>query len=272
MKSYDITAQGLRIRVEEEGQGDPVLLLHGWGASRKFWRKLLPILGKRHRVISLDWPGHGESDKPDAPYTLPWFSGLLEPILAALQLPSVTLVGQSMGGGIAALFTLDHPDRVRRLVLVSSFIQGQTAFFLKTRLLSLPVIRNVVFWFIRYRWVRRFVAADFTHELRLEDDLVDDISRLTYGSAIDTIRSMLATDLAPRLQELRLPVQIASGEFDRILTPSQQQIQRSGIPGARATTISGSGHCPMMEKPEDLGRIILEFLEATTPAPAARPK
>lgn len=262
MKNIAPDLGGLRLHAVEEGAGEPVLLLHGWGATEKFWRLLLPVLAPSRRCIALDWPGFGASDKPDAPYTMAWLAEVLGRAMDALGIVSADMIAHSMGATAAMEFALVHPGRVRRLVLVNALVQGSTAFSFWKRVACLPVVRRIVWWFAHLRWVRRWVAKDFSFAARIDDEMIDDVVRGTYASLFRTIASMRATDLVPRLPELRSPVLVVGSDRDEILLPVQQEILRKGIPGATYVQMTGCGHIPMLERPEEFHRCVTEFLSA----------
>lgn len=255
MKTDWVTVDGLRLRIAEAGQGEPLLLVHGWGGSLGYWRHVAPALAARRRVLSLDWPGFGESDKPDLPYSVEWYTGLLGRLLDRLGIASASIAGHSMGGAISATFALRHPERVNRLVLTNALVQGSTAFFLRTKLLTLPLVRRLGVGMLSFRWFRQYVARDFTHAAPLADDLVGDLARGTSASLIRTILSMKSTNLEPLFPELRVPTLVIGGEQDRVLKPSQTEVQRK-IPGATVVVLRDCGHIPMVERPEEFLRVV----------------
>lgn len=248
----------MRLRVAEAGSGEPLVLAHGWGASHRIWDRAVAELAKRRRVIRFDWPGHGESDRSEAPYEVPWFAGVLGKVLDALGLGSAEIAGHSMGGAIAAAFALEHPERVRKLVLVNALVHGPSAYPFRTKLLTLCGMRRLAYWMLGARWFRRWVAKDFTWAERLSDDLVDDLSRGTFASLIRSIVSMRRTVLP--LDRLRVPTLVIGTDHDQVLLPSQFEAQRA-VPGAVVRMIDGSGHCPNWERPVEFCRVVMEFLD-----------
>lgn len=258
--SINLEVDGIRIHAVAEGSGEPVVFLHGWGATWKFWRPAMAALSPRYRCIAVDWPGFGESDKPDAPYTIEWYAGLLGGILDALGVPAAALVGHSMGGAAAATFALARPERVRKLVLVNALVQGPTAFSRLKRFACLPVVRSLVWILAHVRWIRRLSARIFTFHVALDPEYVDDAMRGTYDSMFRSIASMRATDLAPRLGEFRMPVQVINTDKDGIFLPTQRELQCSLVRGADVSILPDTGHCPMVERPEAFSAHLLAFL------------
>ena len=115
-----VDIHGERIAVRDEGAGEALLLIHGMAGSSETWRAILPQLAKKYRVIAPDLLGHGLSAKPRTDYSLGAFAVGLRDLLDELGVESATVVGQSLGGGIAMQFLYQHPDYCRRLVLISS--------------------------------------------------------------------------------------------------------------------------------------------------------
>ncbi len=113
-------AGGIDLHWVEEGSGRPTVLLHGVCDSHRTWRKLAPALSRSRRLLMLDLPGHGLSDRPDAIYSVEWYAQVVGAWLDALGLRSFDLVGHSFGGGVAQMLLVDHGERVDRLALVAS--------------------------------------------------------------------------------------------------------------------------------------------------------
>lgn len=122
-KSIEI--HGERLAYYDEGQGEVLLLIHGMAGSSQTWREILPRLAKNYRVIAPDLLGHGQSAKPRTDYSLGAFAVGLRDLLDELEVDSATIVGQSLGGGIAMQFLYQHPDYCQRLILISSGGLGQ---------------------------------------------------------------------------------------------------------------------------------------------------
>lgn len=115
-----LAADGIRLRAIRAGSGNPTLvLLHGYGESLTTWRSVVDRLAEEHRVIAVDLPGFGGSDKPDRPYSLPAMTGWLSDFLDRWTSGPLVLVGHSMGGAIAAALALERPDRIEKLILIA---------------------------------------------------------------------------------------------------------------------------------------------------------
>lgn len=114
-----ISVQGIDVNYQEEGTGFPLILLHGLNGDCTGWAAVTPEFSKHYRVIAPDGRGHGSSGKPDMPYSIKQFSQDLFEFMQKLEIQEAHLLGLSMGGAIAQQFALDHPERIRSLILVS---------------------------------------------------------------------------------------------------------------------------------------------------------
>ena len=115
-----VELHGDRVAYRDAGHGEVLLLIHGMAGSSATWRAILPQLAKKYRVVAPDLIGHGESAKPRGDYSLGAFAVWLRDFLDELGITRATVVGQSLGGGVAMQFVYQHPDYCERLVLISS--------------------------------------------------------------------------------------------------------------------------------------------------------
>ena len=115
-----VELHGDRVAYRDEGTGEALLLIHGMAGSSDTWRAVMPRLAKNYRVIAPDLLGHGASAKPRGDYSLGAFAVWLRDLLDELGIAQATIIGQSLGGGVAMQFVYQHPDYCRRLVLIAS--------------------------------------------------------------------------------------------------------------------------------------------------------
>ncbi|MDT5366408.1 MAG: hypothetical protein QOC62_839 [Mycobacterium sp.] len=141
MKYLDL--HGERVAYREAGSGEALLLIHGMAGSSATWRAVLPQLSKKYRVVAPDLLGHGESAKPRGDYSLGAFAVWLRDLLDELGIARATVVGQSLGGGVAMQFTYQHRDYCERLVLISSGGLGPDLSWI-LRILSAPAVELVL--------------------------------------------------------------------------------------------------------------------------------
>jgi pimeloyl-ACP methyl ester carboxylesterase len=257
----------LRIRYVRRGDGRPVLLIHGLASSLVTWRGVLPLLAKDHDVIAMDLPGFGGSEIPE-PLTLSILSEAALGLLETLHLPRVSLVGNSLGGGVAALIAAAHPERVERLVLVDSvgFGRGEKDWPWTLRLAStfgglldpFPVKRPLV--------VRALHEVFYDPALVTPEEVDEYLAPLSRPGASRALRSLLASSLtgAETLREtilkVRVPTLILWGRGDRWIPVKDAAAFASAIPGARATILEECGHLPQEERPEEVAGLLRDFL------------
>lgn len=117
---HETSVAGTKLTWGELGAGPALVLIHGIQDSHRTWRRVAPLLARHFRLLMVDLPGHGYSDRPDAPYTLPWFAGVLAEWMEAIGVAKAHLCGHSYGGGVAQWMLLEHRERVERLALVAS--------------------------------------------------------------------------------------------------------------------------------------------------------
>src|SRR5215210_4510726 len=122
-KLSTVEAAGLRLAYREQGEGSPVLLLHGWPTSSFLWRNVMPPIAQGNRVVAIDLPGFGASDKPlDARYGFGFYGDMLDGFLAALEIGELGIACHDLGGPIALHWALHHPDRVRAVALLNTLV------------------------------------------------------------------------------------------------------------------------------------------------------
>jgi pimeloyl-ACP methyl ester carboxylesterase len=265
------------LHVEICGDGAPVLLIHGFGASGFTWSKIVPRLSRDHRIIVIDLKGFGRARKPrDRHYTLRDQAAGVIMIIKALGLESFAMVGHSLGGGVALLTALlieqQLPGRLDRLALVDTIAYRQTLpYFI--RLLRVPVLATLITSLLPKKWMVRLVL-DFAYcdRRKIEDAFVDEYARPLYCSGgraalIATARALIPPDvdeLASRYSTIAVPVQLLAGREDRVVPLAVVRRLAGAIPAARLHILDCCGHVPHEEQPEETVSILREFLAAPT--------
>jgi pimeloyl-ACP methyl ester carboxylesterase len=228
------------------GEGPPVVLLQGVGldAADVSWRYALPMLADGHRVYAPDFPGHGESEKPDVRYTTDYFRGVLEAFLDELALNEAALVGISMGGAVALGHAMDEDVDVDRLVLVDAYGLGGDAGWRPPAwlLLNVPLAHR--------KWWRMVGSSEATVRShlaticgRVPEDLVRDVYDAVQEAAVgETVASWqrsefrttgLRTDYSDRLADLDAETLLVHGDQDPLVPPEWSRRAASGPERAR---------------------------------------
>lgn len=246
----------------EAGRGDPLILVHGLADDHRAWRKALPDLMLRRRVLLYDLRGHGETSFGSGDGTLAQLGGDLVALMDAIGVGRADIAGFSLGGTIAMRVAIDHPSRVRRLVLVatSSRVGSAAADWYRER--QAMVEREDT----RLRDTLEKDAADVYAEApeELEAGLL--IRRQStadprgFGNACAAMAALNAAPLDPELGRIGAPVLVVASEKDRHCPPKAAEIIAAGIKGARLEVMAEAGHPIPVEKPCELARTINSFL------------
>jgi pimeloyl-ACP methyl ester carboxylesterase len=264
----------------EPAPGRPVLLLvHGLASSSATWRTVMPSLARFATVIAPDLPGHGDSDKPRQDYSLGAQANALRDLMVCLDVERATVVGQSLGGGVAMQLAYQHPRRCERLVLISSGGLGPDVSWL-LRAMTLPGAEHlmpVLFpSFLRDagnavgRTVGR-LGLRWPHveqEWQAYASLVEPGNRQSF---VRTIRSVVdpggqAVSAHDRLYlAARLPTLIVWGGRDRIIPVEHATAAHEALPGSRLVVFEGCGHFPHAEEPDAFVDVVADFVATTEP-------
>ena len=266
-----------RIRCLTAGtNGPPVLLLHGGGIdSASFsYKYAIEPLARSHRVFAPDWPGYGESDKPDLEYTVGFYTGFLGNLMDALQLECANLVGISLGGGVALSFALRSPQRVEKLVLVDSYglgdeVPGRRLGYLMVHARLTSSLTRALLRHSR-RVVRWSLYSAFYDRRAVTDEMVEEAYRLAnqpgaWRAFSSFQRSEvgwngLRTSFVDRLHEIKAPVLIIHGANDGFVPVAWARRAHERIAGSELHVLSDCGHIPPREHPEEFNWLIGEFV------------
>jgi pimeloyl-ACP methyl ester carboxylesterase len=275
-----IAVAGGTLAYTTAGAGEPLLLIHGLGGTRRSWRHVIDRLAVDYRVIAPDLPGHGESDAPAGDYSLGAHASALRDLLVGLGLRSVTVVGHSLGGGIGMQFAYQFPDRTDRLILISSGGLGPELTPM-LRAATLPGAQTVVAGLARLpeKLTRGLlpVVSVLPGLVAREDarPLAEGLRGLA-GSRqrhafIRTARTVIdwrgQTVSASRQLALLgdLPVLVLWGGRDATIPPRHHRSIAYHLPETRLVEIRGAGHYPHETHPDETLRATTEFLRSTRP-------
>jgi pimeloyl-ACP methyl ester carboxylesterase len=267
MRRADLDGIGVAYTVEGPDGAPPVVLVHPWAGSTRVWDAVAPALARDHRVIRIDLPGHGASDKPDVRYDIPLAARAVERVLDALGLPRVTLIGNSLGGAVVLTVANDRPERVDRLVLIDALGGGPVpaffAFFID-RWFTAPMfygvddglIERFAEWFVFEAtgpWTDAFLSQLLSMRASPEG--------WAYSRSVTQyLRNATGFDATPWLAFVRAPTLVVWGDDDVVIAPSAGRHLAASIPGARLEVLEGCGHMPEVECPEALLPLLTAFL------------
>ncbi|HEX2016471.1 MAG TPA: alpha/beta fold hydrolase [Solirubrobacteraceae bacterium] len=280
VQTREVVLHGHRISYRQGGEGPVILLVHGIAGSAQTWTETQRQLGRDFNTIAPDLPGHGVSDKPVGDYSLGSLASTLRDLLVALGHERATIVGHSLGGGVAMQFAYQFPERCERLVLVSSGGLGRDVnlllraaclpgadLFLSAVSRPLSVAGTSVGGALgRLGWRP---APDLEEVARGFASLADTPTRRAF---LHTLRSVVGTtgqrvDASDRLYlAAEMPTLLVWGERDPIIPAHHARTAHELMPGSRLVTFPASGHMPHIDEPHLFCDTLLEFIESTEPA------
>jgi pimeloyl-ACP methyl ester carboxylesterase len=261
-------------------EGRPALiLLHGIAGSSTTWAPLLDALSERFTVIAPDLLGHGESDKPRHAYSLGAYANGVRDLMIALGIERATIVGHSLGGGVALQFAYQHPERCERLALVSSGGLGSEVSWM-LRALTLPGTEYLMplLFPSQARWLGNRLggwlqtlglwSTNIEEQWRSYVTLTEPGNRHAF---VRTLRSVV--DLAGQTVSAhdrlylatQLPTLIIWGGRDRIIPVTHATAAHEAMPGSRLEVFEQSGHFPQAEEPDRFVTTVFDFVETTEP-------
>lgn len=268
---HDLLIRGVRVRYRDTGSGPPLVLVHGFLVDSSCWSLVTPALAAKHRVIAIDLPGFGASERPrDWPYTREAFSEVVRDLLAGLDIPRAHIAGHSLGGAVAATLAADFPEVVDRLAIINA-LAYPFDLPLKGRIPLVPILGPFVFkrLYNRALFHDYFKSNVFAPGFAYDRAMVD-----AYYDAFNTPESREAAyrvlpqtvDLAsmqPRYGRIRAPTLVLWGELDPMFPVSFAQRLAKDIPSARVETLPGCGHAPPEEMPARTAEILLRHFAST---------
>jgi pimeloyl-ACP methyl ester carboxylesterase len=281
LEPHELTLHGHRVSYRTAGSGPVLLLLHGVANSGETWESVAGPLSERFTLVAPDLLGHGESATPRGDYSLGAHASGVRDVLTALGHDRVTVVGHSLGGGIAMQFAYQFPERCERMVLVSSGGLGREVHLL-LRAATLPGA-DWVLPLITSRGLIDVgrVAGGLLGRIGLAPD--GDMKVLAEGFAsldntgsrkafLHTVRAVIEpggqrVSAHDRLElAALLPTLVVWGENDSIIPPSHGEAAHEAMPGSRFEVLPDAGHMPHADDPERFAEILTEFCDGTEPA------
>ncbi|MBW0115363.1 alpha/beta fold hydrolase [Pseudonocardia abyssalis] len=272
---------GYRRAFRIAGSGPPVVLVHGIGDSSATWSPVLAALARRHLVIAPDLLGHGSSDKPRADYSVAAYANGVRDLLGVLGVERATLVGHSLGGGVAMQFAYQFPERTERLVLVGSGGAGPDVTpvlramtlpgaAVALGLLRMPTARlQVGAGVALLRMLGTDLGQDAPDLLRMVDALPDATARAAFIRTLRAVvdwRGQVVTMLDRCYLTRGMPTMLVWGARDAVVPIAHAHRAHDAMPGSRLEIFDGAGHFPFHTDPLRFVTLLEEFLATTTPA------
>jgi pimeloyl-ACP methyl ester carboxylesterase len=281
LEPHELSLHGHTVTYRVAGSGPVLLLLHGIANSSETWEGVAPALAERFTLIAPDLLGHGESATPRGDYSLGAHASGVRDVLTALGHDRVTVIGHSLGGGIAMQFAYQFPERCERMVLVSSGGLGREVHLL-LRAAALPGAD----WVLPVLTSRELLGVGravggLLGRIRLAPS--GDLQVLAHGFAsldnagsrqafLHTVRSVIEpggqrVSAHDRLAlAALLPTLVVWGERDSIIPAAHGEAAHQAMPGSRLELFPDAGHMPHNDDPERFARLLVEFCDSTEPA------
>lgn len=256
-----ITTDQGSVHYEVFGRGRPVILLHGWLGSWGLWQETMGYLSRTYRTYALDFWGFGESGKKRDSYDVQDFVSLVHQFMEQLGIVAAPLVGHSMGGTVSLSVAMQHPESVRKVVVVGSPISG-SSLALPLKLAGREWIATMLFHMMwAFRLGVRAASPLICKDPRFPEMMDRDLTKTTVESFLMSIASLRRTDLRPGLDQIKVPVLGMYGDRDNIVDPRQWQPLLKGIPHASIVRWEKAQHFVMLDAPQDFMEKLKTFLD-----------
>jgi pimeloyl-ACP methyl ester carboxylesterase len=277
------TIHGYRRAFRIAGSGPVILLIHGVGDNSTTWTAVQSKLAQRFTVIAVDLLGHGQSDKPRADYSIAAYANGMRDLLSVLDVERATVIGHSLGGGVAMQFTYQFPQLVERLVLVgaggvtkdvnvalrlASLPMGSEAL----ALLRFPLVLPALQIFGRAAGLMlgsTAVGRDLPDVLRILADLPEPMASSAFTRTLRAVvdwRGQSVTMLDRCYLTQSVPVQIIWGTEDVVVPVSHARMAHAAMPGSRLELFENSGHFPFHDDPDRFIEVVEKFIDSTEPS------
>jgi haloalkane dehalogenase len=264
-----VQVDGLTLGYRELGSGPPVLLLHGWPTSSYLWREVMVPIARTNRVVAVDLPGFGVSDKPlDVRYNFAFFGRILDLFLAQLGIDDLGLAVHDLGGPIGLHWLLHRPGRVTKLALLNTLVYPEFSDAVKEfiRACAAPDASDTVTSprgledILRDGLADRASLRPETLAALLEPFQTPDSRRALAAAGVGVERRGFIT-IAQKLPSLSAPVRIIYGERDRLLPDVATTMARvkADLPHAEVTAFPDRGHFIQLEAPDPVGELLARF-------------
>jgi len=273
--SHYTQVNNLRLHYLEAGEGDPILLLHGFPTSSHLWRNVMPELAKTHRAIAIDLPGYGLSDKPlDVRYDYDFYADILDGFLDALDIGDTHLCVHDLGGPVGLYWAIQNPGRVPKLVILNTLVYPETSWAVKLFLIAMktPGVRDFL---VSPKGIVGAMQFGVANKARLNREVLTPYTApfespaarkalIKAGSGLG-LRGL--AKIARELPGYETSIRLIYGEKDRVLpdvAKTMARLQRAR-PEAELTALPNCGHFLQEDEPERAGQLIGEFLNAPSP-------
>jgi len=271
--SKKINLSGVNLHYVEAGKGPSLLFLHGLGGTWKDWAENLPAFAATYQVVAIDFPGFGDSDKPEVKYSIDWFTHIVENFIREKKLERVNIIGHSMGGLVALDLAARLNSPVKKLVVTDAVGIGD-----KSEFISYAMTKKIMGPETRWESFEKFLRDEFR---AMVDSFVKDQKPKTAREFFESVpknpftgnpflpmtpnvqmtASIIDFDIRPKLASIRQPTLILWGAKDPVAPPQDASLLKKEISQSRLVLFPGSGHSPMIEHPSLFNQELGKFLQ-----------
>jgi pimeloyl-ACP methyl ester carboxylesterase len=270
----DIDLGGARLHYAASGAGDPILLIPGLGLDHSYYRFGIPLLARSMQVLAVDPRGIGRSTKSPPPYTVEAWADDFAAMIDRLGFGPIHVLGSSLGGSMALALAQRHPGKLKSLIVVGGFSELDRAtelnFRLRLRLIEkLGMSDEVADYMGLWTLTRKFINSDDGFAtMRANQANIRANSAESYSAFVEALlkwgRCQPGQEQEPKfttlLGSIKAPTLVVTSDNDHLIPRELSDLIAARIAGAKLVVMPGAGHIPFMEQPDNVVRIVLEFL------------
>ena len=271
-ESEFVEIDGMPVHYRDEGNTSdsiPLVLIHGTGASLHTWEEWVKALKENHRIITFDLPAYGlTGPNPTGDYSQNYYVGFVDKLLTRLSVNKCILGGNSLGGGITWAYSLEHPERVQKMILVDAggYPMTSKSVPIAFQLARIPIL-NSIFQYVTPRSViEKSIRNVYVHDERITDKLINRYYDLALREGnrkafIDRMKISIVSDKYLTIKTLILPTLIIWGQQDGLIPITVGEQFHHDLPNDTMIVFKDLGHTPMEEDPSNTVKAVKYFLE-----------
>lgn len=257
-----ITINNIQLYYETFGEGEPILFIHGLGSSTRDWEKQTAFFSRHFQVIVLDLRGHGQSDKPSSPYSIPLFANDVAELIRSLKVSPAHIVGISLGAMIGMQLAVDEPQLVKSLVAVNSPADMRINTFRQRFELWL---RQVVTRLLGMRVMGKILSKRLFPEpshAALRNRFIEQWAENSPHAYRQTINAIVGWHIHEHLAAIHCPVLVVAADEDYWPLEMKASIARQ-VKRGNLVVIENSHHAVTIERPDQFNQTVAQFLQTT---------
>lgn len=273
IKSKFATIEGTKVHYLSAGEGEPILLIHGFPTSSYLWRNIIAKVAKSYHVIAIDMPGYGKSDKnPEDSYSFRYHERILTGLLAQLNLDQITLGVHDLGGPIGLYWMVQNIKRVNRLILFNTIVYSNFSWAVKLFGLS-TVIPGVRDWLTSPSGIKKAIRFGIHSKQKITAEMIESYqapfenktSRKALLKTVQRLSMKGFREIEEKLPAFEGPVQVIYGEKDRILPEVGDTMKKvkQDLPQTTVTSLSNAAHFLQEDAPNEVSDTILHFMKSS---------